>query len=415
MPSFAEKVLDQAEVDPAFSFRANQTAPLPSEITFQRGTTGYVFNQRTGLYVSRDADVPRYMDTPRTGASQGLLVEPGSQNHVTWSSKINSNKWFVPTNSVAEEQVDNVIDGEEAFAWSENIRDTNAGVFTSEKEVTQVFAEERSADQFRVLVFGDQADNAASVVIDWTNEEVSTSSRIIDAHFRVLSRNSPNEDKRLAQIIIRYDPTDAQNGSVSGESRRIELRPNRSGTGQTIFHHAQIEDSPTPSLPIVTQGSAVTRGRDNANVDVSGFWSEQEFTILLTYHPLFFTDNNLRVLGSRANEMLLQQAEQERFNAKIGGEWQSQVYTNRRPFSIHKVAVGLREDGIFRIAVDGNTSQSTTSDPSYFLGGDYTTLQIGQLGPSFAISTLSYRPKLLPLNEADRSAGDPPSFETLTA
>ena len=425
MPSFAEKVLDQAEIPPAFSFRAGQDAPLPSEMSLTRdqtsdGSGAYVYDQRKGLYVSRDADVPRYADDPRIGASRGLLVEAAPRtNHVRWSNKINSTKWS-PNDVSVGAGTNSIIDGQDAFLLkSQNGSlgriDQSAGAFSSSVEVIWGILEEGRSSKSGLGVVS-SSSNPGSIEYDWGNGSL-TSSGDITAHRRILTETGPNGG-RVVLLIGRYDPTTAAGTDNSGNSRGFRLFPDRNANDESVYaHHAQIEEAPNASSPIVTGSGAVTRQGDDLTLNVGDRWNPNEGTFLVSLsHRHFSLDGNDEILEGPSNRQYIRQRDKAppySFYQMRDGPNSStanlDTSPNVSPFEPVKIAVSF-SDEVGKIAVNGHTGKEPADFSSLT---DLVNIQVGTV-PA-AVQGLSYRPSLLPLTESDRSPGDLPSLETLTS
>jgi len=369
--------------------------------TWDRSTEARVLGPN-GKYVSTGAHEPR-LKYDMNGNREGMLVEGASRtNRVPWSSKISDSKWSTPGASTETEKVGSIISGENAFAWSadkfEGPRQVDAGTFTSGEEVACVFVEERSADKFQVLVFGEGGNNATLATIDWANEGVSALAEGIDAHLRVLSRNSPNEGSRLAHIIIRYDPTNAQNGDVSGEARRIELRPNRTGTGQTIFHHAQVEEAPNASSPIVTGSSAVTRSKDGYSIFEGGqpdWWNPNEGTFYLEVScDFFYQKTNFRILhfDSSPGIRMRSSTPPYKFNLRDDSGVRTAGVGNIDPYETAKIAASFTKNEQ-RISVNGSFDKDD-HDGSHLLANSISFSSFADKGQK-RFSVVKYIPRAL--------------------
>jgi len=368
------------------------------------GSGAYVFDQRTGLYVSRDADAARYADDPRTGASRGLLVESTSRtNHTLHSS--DPAEWGDST-SIALTPKPSIIDGETAQEAKSNDSSNDrfvilAGTSSGDEEVAIVIVEESTSSKVRIRPYGDNS-SFADVVFDFDNENFS-SDNSIGSHARNLGEG-------VWQIRVRYDTS-------SGENRRLLLYPDPTGNlNSTIFHHAQAEESRYASEPIVTGSSTVTRQKDDVSISVGDWWNPNQGTFIAeimdrrfsapsTDTTFYLRSGDVRFLwgaGSVPQDLVFEDA---------SGNYVSwgNVFT---PFEVQKVAVSFNSDAVW-LAANGNVSQENHDGSALSPSGD--KIDVASLRANAAIDNLRYIPTVLLATEADRSAGDPPSLETLTS
>lgn len=427
MPTTVEKILDAPRVAPAFSFRANQTAPLPSEMTFRRdqtsdGSGAYAFDQRKGLYVSRDADVPRYSDDPRTGASRGLLVESSpATNNARFSSDVES--WNDNTSGVSFSNVDSIFAGagsnsnigpkEVSTSGSDSDRvGQNSGVLSGDQEIMRVIAEQSSASKwgFRIRNPDDGSDLA---LLEHTFSDDSLTldrGSVQDMNVRELS-TGPNGG-RLVSVMFRVAGGNSSN--IDGDVRQLFVFPDRNGNGDsTIIHHVDNGERRFVGAPIVTGSSAVTRQGERVAVDLSDVWNETEGTLLLTITAPFFSGETFNVIGAGSFERNLYIASNNPPYAlkSSDGTNKPTVANAIPPFQPARVGVSFDKSQI-AIAANGETDQAPHNGS--LLANSVLDL-VDSTDYLMQYDQIEYKPKALPAAESDRSAGDPPSLETLTS
>jgi len=275
---------DGAGEVPAYVWDFPRTPTIPDEVReeWTRGSAGRVLGPN-GKFVSRGSDVPRLS---HDGEDPGLLVEAaGRTNHVLYSS--DASQWGVSGGSVGT-AVPSIIDGENAYEVSssgessDGIRQS-AGTFTSNDEIAVAIIENGNGGKFQLRVF----DTTTSSAIAIGNYVWSTGEALLgsigaekEVNARTLTTSGPNGNEVII-LVLRYDPSNLGAGGNDRDHRHL-ADVTESG-GSFYHHHAQIEEAPNASSPIVTGGSPVTRAGDEYAIFEGGqpeWWNPNEGTII---------------------------------------------------------------------------------------------------------------------------------------
>jgi len=324
----------------------------------------------------------------------------GRTNYVKDSTDFDpgSTNWTSVNGTSVGAAVQSILKGESAYPVSVNaagdLRQA-AGSFTGSEETVSLLVEEGAASKFRVILSGGDADKALDVAYEWgTGATVVIGAR---ANARVLTTNSPNRGKRLVRLVLSYDPTAANNGSVEGETRRYRIVADDARNGDDIvLHHAQLEEAPNATNPIVTGASATTRAADDYKIFSGGapsWFSGTEGTWVLHISPQAY---NLTV-GNRVldfdNDIDLYFASVTsppfRFQA-FDGTNVVKGSTNVNPFSDNKIAASFTTSEV-RLSTNG------VSDSGTYNGSAVQNVSSVTLCPnSFALfSKVVYFPRAL--------------------
>jgi hypothetical protein len=281
----------------------------------------------------------------------------------------------------------------------------NFGVHTSNEEVAYVIAVVQSADAFEVLLKdASNYENVAKASYRFSNDSVTPGSigGELEANRRILTESGPNGG-RVVQLILRYDASDVDGADRSGTNRRLRIHVNIDGdTKRTALHHAQIEEAPNASSPIVTGSSAVTRGGDQATINVGDWWNEQEMTFFYEIIPQFFHRNDFaeRLLNISGRIRLYD-------TAPWGVEFRDQngdrgpFVSSVSPFESTKIAVSfIAGPDEVRLAVDGNVEVDQGGITVDFSGvSEYDLLSSFDPLPSTVVKTHRATPKALPATD----------------
>jgi hypothetical protein len=229
------------------------------------------------------------------GDDQGLLVEAAGRTNQVLNSA-NFANWT--KNGVTINDKISIIGGEsnstkvnakevDPSGSIDNRIQNGAGTFTGNAETYTVIAEKGSSGNFGIQIEnGSTSAGVVRVRYDWSDDgSVSLENYSVqEINSRVLTTNGP-QGGEVVRLVLRVSGANSEN--TSGESRQIWLFPDRlSGTDTTIFHHAQIEEAPNASSPIVTSGSAKTRAEDDYAIFSGGqppWWNPNEGSFVVDF------------------------------------------------------------------------------------------------------------------------------------
>jgi len=351
-----------------------------------------------GKYVSRASGVERV--PYGFDGDPGLLVEAASRtNLVNYST--DPNQWSQGGVSIGS-AIASIVNGESAYNVSESgggasdrVKAFVDSTFSSSKEVLTVIIEIPSSS---ITGFGrfrlQDTNNFREVCrpqFDLQAETFSLSGEGgINLNARLLTSSGPNGGK-VYRLHAQYDPTDVKGGDVSGENRVLGLEPDLSGNGNgVIFHHAQVEEAPNASSPIVTQGSPVTRSADDYAISVGDWFNHNEGTFFAELTPRFYEDADAQtLLGNNFN----------RYFFLFGGEvlFRSQGFSESiasyDDFETTKVALSLTFQKVVG-SVNGQSNESSVKDTNLLSPG--SSIKLGSEGFLGSVKRLLYVPRALP-------------------
>jgi len=312
---------------------------------------------------------------------------PYSSDFTQWTTK----------NLSSTSSASSILEGESAFSLtgdgSANAQiQKSAGTLSTGQEVVYLVFEKESADKVSIRILETSTFNeVARCAYTFSTDSLALDAGI-EANRRILSEAGPNGGTTV-QVQIRYDPTSGTD--FSGNGRELRFFCDANGTGSTTtVHHAQIEDAPNASSPIVTQGSPVTRAGDDYTIFEGGqppWWNPNEGTILVAVRPMIYETSFERILTFQPTDSKLD---------FVGGDYrftlQGQDPPSRigpfTPFGTDKVAFSMSNDSAI-LSVNGNSSRKSLRpnilDSTSWLLGDNKLVQI-------QLKDLIYTPRALP-------------------
>jgi len=289
---------DGAGEVPAYVWDFSRTPTIPDEVReeWTRGSAGRVLGPN-GKFVSRGSDVPRLSFD---GEDPGLLVESaGRTNKVQYSASI-PNNWAEINGSIST--VTSAFQGGNAGEVTDGRIEENAGTTSGGQETISVIIEKGSSN-LTDFAWKDTSSSAAQEFryrYDWSNDTLTQTdaSNATERfkNFRTLQATGPNGGQ-LVRVAV------GLTAANTGTNLLIRFWGDPVGNGNTtILHHAQIEEAPNASSPIVTQGSPVTRAEDDYAIFKGGqpeWWNPNEGTIIAEVIPTAYRNNkkNVQVFG----------------------------------------------------------------------------------------------------------------------
>jgi len=344
------------------------------------------------LYESVASGIPR-LQYAFGGGVEGLLVEADSRtNYVRQSSDV-STGWNVvgsivgtQPSIIGNENNDRDAHIHEAYNTPDRVTQSSAGTFSSGLEVAW-FIGELIEDQSQGSKVGLAVDSLASGDIitlaeyNFSNDNIDSNFDTVEANARTLQINgNPG-----VLLVVLYDPTV---GTYGGDGRRIKLQPARDNVKtQVAWHHAQIEEAPNASTPIVTGSSEVTREADNVDLSIGDWHNPNQSTWIMTFTPRKFWFKNNPILGGTNNFRLLKEisfgsttldlttVDNSGNRVDIGGF---------SPFSTVKYAAAFTQNEM-RVSING-TTKTANHDGTFLSPG--SAIRIGRGAALFSVSDL---------------------------
>jgi len=375
----------------------SRTPTIPNDVReeWTRSSAGRVLNAQ-GRYVSRGSDVPRLSFD---GDEPGLLVEAsGRTNVVTNSSDITL---YGTANLSSTSSKESIIEGGSALQGTGNGTSAGArfrktpGTLSSGEEVAHVLIEQSTSDKVALRVFEkDNFNLIARALYEFSSDSILDEDGI-SANRRVITPSGPNGGT-LIQLQVLYDPTSGTDFSGNARDMRIRVDPDANGSA-SILHHAQIEEAPNASSPIVTSGSAKTRAADDYAIQQGDWVNPNEQTIITEFVHLAYTRPfSLFALSDRESNFIIQSGSAP-FNVvfKDSGGNKFSIQDAISPFTAHTIATSSTASG-FRASIDG-TSKSISSHNGDRLWRQNDTVDLMSFGRvGLLIKRITYFPRALP-------------------
>jgi len=278
---------DGAGEVPAYVWDFPRTPTIPDEVReeWTRGSAGRVLNAQ-GQFVSRGSDVPRLLFD---GDEAGLLVEEaGRTNQIPKSSQISKANWDGSFDIASETKVDSILEEKNAYKITgagnrqANVNKKNVGTFTGGTETVEFIIEKGTSGKVGGEVRNsDTGNNVVKFRYDWGTDTLTVASG--SAQRMNTRRTAGPNGNPLVFLTVSYSAGNAEN--TSGDTRRLFANVDTSGSASnSIWHHAQLEEAPNASSPIVTGGSPVTRSGDDYSIFEGGqppWWNPNEGTFVM--------------------------------------------------------------------------------------------------------------------------------------
>jgi len=386
---------DGAGEVPAYVWDFSRTPTIPEEVReeWTRGSAGRVLGPN-GKYVSRGSDVPRLS---YDGDEPGLLVEATERtNHILNSSDpSNWNKSDVTLTGATS-----IIKGETAHKADStsgkfDFVSEDSGTTSGNPETILFILEEGSGGEVRMQLKQPGGAKHANLDFDWSSKSLlvdstSSSATVDEKNFRQLEVTGPNGG---LLIEVRFTIS----GVPSGQSRQVVLFPDRSGNQNFVYlHHAQLEEAPNASSPIVTQGSPVTRAGDDYAIFEGGqpsWWNPNEGTLIVTFSwQSYERGGSTRLVSDGPNARHL----------SIGGGFGIFSTDSRNttgevgtltPFGLDRFALSFGQQDII-LSVNGSSNNAGGHDGNLLSAQN---LQIGEMDNlNGRFEKLLYTPRALP-------------------
>lgn len=228
-----------------------------------------------GKYVSSPSGQPRLS---YQNGDPALLVEAGQRTNYLPNSS-DASAWSTVDSPSFSSSLPSIIDGQSAYSCEGGkLITTSSASYSEVTETLYVIIEKDTAESTQILVRqGSGGSIVARAKYDWSTDTFSNS-YLATPYREIETENGPNEG-RVVRFAIKYDASSAN----SLTEKSLELRPDGNTNGKaTIVHHAQLEEAPNGSAPIVTGGGEVTRGRDDYFFKIGSRYSADEGTFLLS-------------------------------------------------------------------------------------------------------------------------------------
>jgi len=288
-----QEILDRKELPVSFSFRPGPEAPIPDELTFNRNSAAWAFNQKSYLWEKKDPDVPRHMYDMGSGEYMGVGTETSFTNQVDWSADVS--EWYTTGVSFLSDENSFIENGTaRRFERTSTPRAYSpAGSFTSGSEYVLGIMEQVNSSKDGIAVWDNTADSyVVRLEYDWNNDELNITSNNLG---NIVTKNGEKqmqahviEGKNGGKAVIIQAEYQADN---PGHSRQFWGMPALGG-GEGIVHGGQIvESSVGTGSFIVTDGTPTAKSGENIEVFDGGtppWWNERQGTIYVEYYKTGF-------------------------------------------------------------------------------------------------------------------------------
>ena len=405
---------------PTFQFRPGYQAPLPEGMTLTRPSAAQTKDPVSGLYTSVPSGQKRNF-----GPQQNFLIEREQRtNRVRYSAENTDANRGWGGSFQSEAIVSSIIEDGKGVklahngdgGWLRSSYICRGGVTSGGVEVLSMIVEEGSQKRDRMNVRDDDTGEIyADAQIDWKQSPPvaeNPNNNSDKVYLRKLFDNGPNGGRVYRLVARGTAPSD-------GNNRRADLLMVGNGPpagSEAIIHHAQIEEALNASLPIVTQGNAVTRGAEDVTVDVRDWWNPNGGLFLIEFMPRAHKIDRPFIVKLSSGNTGIRYASYKGettfdlfLNADTTNYKENNVF---EPFNKYRVAVSWNKNEIN--AVVNGTPEITNQPPEGFLNPPSKLSLSGRGTENHTLRHFSYTPVFHPTTESDRSAGDPPSLETLT-
>jgi hypothetical protein len=283
-------ILNTEVPKPSFVLSPSVPAPLPSGVTVTRNgqdNAARTLDPYSGKFKQVGEDTPRLY-----GSQQQLLLETTRRtNQVRYSADINPTNY--QTNSLnGTFDVPSIIandGGSKSFDAKHISQDT--GSFTNSVETASAIFENDFGGVVKLRIGGGSSQfNIAEVIYNFETGDfnLGTFGAELSGGAEVIDENGPGVGGQVVRLHLSYDPTLTSDGGGSG--RELYMFPAETET-KNIIHHAQLEEAPNASSPIVTKSAKKTRAGDVLNLFSGGqpdYWNTTQGTFIITTQlPVF--------------------------------------------------------------------------------------------------------------------------------
>lgn len=337
-------ILNTEVPKPSFALSPSVPAPLPSGVTVTRNGQDNVA-RTLDPYSGKFEHVPE--DTARVyGSDQGLLVEAaGRTNQIPKSSQISKANWDGSFDIASETKVDSILEEKNAYkitgagSSSANVNKQNVGTFTGGTETVEFIIEKGTSGKVGGEVRN--SDTGNSVVgfrYDWGTDTLTVASG--SAQRMNTRRTAGPNGNPLVFLTVSYSGGNAEN--TLGDTRRVFANVDPSASASSsIWHHAQLEEAPNASSPIVTSSSAKTRAGDDYTIPVGDWWNNTEMTLLIELTPLAYNYPNFNWIIGNDNNNRIDLRGRPPFDVNLAGGPSIGVSGIGGTFELHKIGISM--------------------------------------------------------------------------
>ena len=323
---------------PAVTFDFAGTLSLDPRITFTRASTA-TYVDSSGLIQTAAADTARFTHDPTTLESKGLLIEGAATNYIPNSLCSNANAWGI-NGLVVTDNAGTAPDGTTTATFvtpetgNYTITSPLRTLPTDGEWTNSVFVKPDGMTEFTLNAtsYGSTGNN--SVVFDTTQSGVGGAGITPDAannanYKRASMVHYPNGWVRISMTV-----------NIVGPDLKGNWQLECTGDGTSSFYvwHWQQEQRNVNSFPsslIPTNGAAVTRAADNADItgtNFSDWYNQSEGTLVVKYNrPTVAAGDNRIVTLLGASESVDRMSFMIRNNftrLKLVGETNNVVFAN---------------------------------------------------------------------------------------
>jgi len=405
MPTVQE-ILSSPRIDPTFSFRPSEAKALGQDMSIQRGSAGWVRHPGTGLIEKVPSGQARI-----TGASQELLIEPQSHQHLNNPQNFNGSAWAeLQVNVLADQGTElglgyDTLEEDTSAGSKHRLEDTNLVTGLGDDLAMSAIAKPNGRDWIYLQAnIRDENGNNDGGVIAWFNLQAGeaktsnvTSTGVSIANHEVdewhgdwlrpkVTLNMPS-DQRVFVVyygLANGDGVDTYDGQGSGYG--VDVLHTQFTSGQNFV-----------TSPILDGSS--TRLQDEVFFTIP----EADFNIIEGTYFFEFTPrqnptNFPRILDAGRAEIFLDDSEEVSSFDRIGTN-QNNAIGPFLPHQRNRLIVSMERAGPWGVALNGSDSEvNSLNHENAFVEDRPDPGRLGQAGnnAAFSIQEFRYLPRYLP-------------------
>jgi len=403
MPT-VQQIFNSPRIDPTFSFRPSDAKALGQDMTIQRGSAGWVRDPGTGLIEKVPSGQARI-----TGASQELLIEPQSFQHLNDPQNLDGPSWGKRQVNVLPDQ------GTEFGLDYDTLEENTSNDFHQLKDgnlITDLGGDlalsaivrpnGRDWIYFQPRIY-DENNNNAGVVEVWFNIQTgeAKTSNVTSAGVSIVNHEIDEWHGDWLRPKLTLDmPSDrkvfALYYSLANGDGVTDYDGQGSGYGVDVLHTQFTSGQEFVTSPILD--GSTTRNQDNVTFIIpESDWNNDEGTYFLEFTMRQHSTSYPTFLDVNTAEIRL------RDNSKVygfdkAGSNQFNTIGDVKPLQRNRLIVSTERDGRWGIALNGSDSQKNSSDhENAFVEERPDYGNFGRDGSAaFSIQEFRYLPRYVP-------------------
>jgi len=404
MPTVQE-ILDNPRIDPTFSFRPSDAKALGQDMTIQRGSAGWARDPGTGLIEKVPSGQARI-----TGASQELLIEPQSFQHLNAPQNLGDPVW-------AESQVNVFANQGTEFGLDYDTLEEDTSANSRHKVEGYNFTTSLGDNLAMSEIVRPNGRNWIYLKLNVRDENRNVVGSVL-AWFNIQTGEAKNSNANASGVsIITHEinewhggwlrpkvtlnmPSDRKVSNVhyglaNGDGIQI-YDGQGSGYGVDVLHTQFTSDRPVVTSPILD--GSTTRNEDLVKLRIpESDWNEAEGTYFIEFTLRQHIGVRSRIFDAGKAEIYI--ASNGKGSAYDGRNFDNIKVGHVRPFERNRLIVSTERDGRWGIALNGEDNQLGAADhQNAFVNSrpDYGRFGRSGRNAAFSIQEFRYLPRYLP-------------------